>query len=196
MCSSSFSCSFRRSRSWCCRSPTRRQRRAAWATHAGGGGRVRRVLGVLAGRPPRPCRREPLPPLRGPGPPRNLVSQRHHRGRSDQRGRCPPSCRGDRPVKGRLPIASDYPQNLFTALGGRYSLNVDEPITNLCPERLCGRERTGSARSRLRALFDDLSVVSAHLLLPRTSNTGCRQSTATSPAFATPAATRPVRRRV
>ncbi len=70
------------------------------------------------------------------------------------------------PEKEDLPIASDYPQNLFTILGGRYALNVNERATALCPERLCGNEPRGSARSRLRALADDLSLVSLHLLLP------------------------------
>jgi hypothetical protein len=73
---------------------------------------------------------------------------------------------GSRPEKGLLPIASDHPQNLFTVLGEDYSLNVTEPATSLCPESLCRAGPGRSASSRLRALVDDLSVVSAHLLLP------------------------------
>ena len=72
---------------------------------------------------------------------------------------------GQRPDEGKLPIASDYPVNLFTALEDSHSLNVVEPATDLCPERLCSQARP-SLRSRLRALADDLSVVSAYLLLP------------------------------
>lgn len=67
--------------------------------------------------------------------------------------------------KGQLATASEYPRNLFTLLGDSYSLDVDEPITNLCPARLCGDTETRTG-DRLRALFDDLSVVSAYLLLP------------------------------
>ena len=73
---------------------------------------------------------------------------------------------GLRPAEGRLPIASDYPLSLFTALGERYDMNVEEPATDLCPQRLCGSRSTGSAPDRVRALVDDLSVVSARLLLP------------------------------
>ena len=51
-------------------------------------------------------------------------------------------------------------------LGDRYRLNVSEPATDLCPERLCGGEETGGTDTRLRGLFDDLSVVSAYLVLP------------------------------
>lgn len=73
---------------------------------------------------------------------------------------------GSRSSRDRLPTASAYPQNLFTALGERYSFDVDEPITDLCPDQLCHDSVSGSASSRLRSLFDDLSVVSAHLLAP------------------------------
>ena len=73
---------------------------------------------------------------------------------------------GLRPAGDRLPIAADYPSNLFTLLGGGHTLNVEEPATDLCPSRLCGAGERPSAASRRRALFDDLSVVSAHLLLP------------------------------
>ena len=55
---------------------------------------------------------------------------------------------------------------MFTLLGDRYRLNVSEPATDLCPERLCGGERRPSTDSRLRGLFDDLSVVSGYLVLP------------------------------
>jgi Sulfatase len=73
---------------------------------------------------------------------------------------------GRRPQGDQLPVAADHPENLFTLLGDRYRLNVSEPATDLCPERLCGSEEKRSVRSRLRDLFDDLSVVSAYLVLP------------------------------
>ncbi len=73
---------------------------------------------------------------------------------------------GRRPAGDQLPIAADHPDNLFTMLGERYRLNVSEPATDLCPERLCGGEETGGTDTRLRGLFDDLSVVSAYLVLP------------------------------
>ncbi|MEA2364147.1 MAG: hypothetical protein QOD71_3292 [Thermoleophilaceae bacterium] len=75
---------------------------------------------------------------------------------------------GDRPDKGSLPIASDHPESLFTLLGGSYSLDVTEPMTDVCPQRLCPEEAAARqpARQRLHDLASDLSLVSLHLLLP------------------------------
>jgi Sulfatase len=66
-----------------------------------------------------------------------------------------------------LPILADHPRNLFTLLGGGYDAQVTESVTRMCPERTCGETRPGSsAKSRLRSLASDLSVVSLHLVLP------------------------------
>jgi hypothetical protein len=75
---------------------------------------------------------------------------------------------GERPDKASLPIASDHPESLFTLLGGTYSLDVTEPMTDVCPQRLCPEEAAArqAARRRLRELASDLSLVSLHLLLP------------------------------
>ena len=72
---------------------------------------------------------------------------------------------GKWPENGKLPVAADYPVNLFTALEDSHSLNVVEPVSDLCPRRLCSQDSL-PLRSRLRSLADDLSVVSAYLLLP------------------------------
>jgi sulfatase-like protein len=76
---------------------------------------------------------------------------------------------GDRPDKAALPIASDHPESLFTLLGGTYSLDVTEPVTDICPERLCPEENASrdAQPRRMRDLASDLSLVTAHLLLPR-----------------------------
>ena len=85
---------------------------------------------------------------------------------ADQTTRAVPALlSGQRPDDSQLPISSDYPLNLFTALEDSHSLNVIEPATDLCPEWLCAQERP-SLKSRLRSLADDLSVVSAYLLFP------------------------------
>jgi hypothetical protein len=75
---------------------------------------------------------------------------------------------GERPDKGALPIATDHPESLFTLLGGSYSLDVTEPMTDICPRRLCPEEAAArdGAGQRLRDLTSDLSLVSLHLLLP------------------------------
>ncbi len=37
-----------------------------------------------------------------------------------------------------VPIASEFPQNIFTLLGGSYVMNVHESATRLCPQNVCG----------------------------------------------------------
>jgi Sulfatase len=44
-----------------------------------------------------------------------------------------------------LPVASQQPNSIFSLLGGKYRFNVHEPVTNVCPQSLCGAAR--SARS-------------------------------------------------
>jgi hypothetical protein len=65
-----------------------------------------------------------------------------------------------------LPTAADQPNSLFTLLGDRYAFRVEEPATDICPERLCGEEERPPLDDRLSSLVSDLSVVSLHLLLP------------------------------
>lgn len=67
-----------------------------------------------------------------------------------------------------LPTAADHPDSIFTLLGGEWRTTAIEPITQLCPEGICG-EREGAGLStgdQLESLYDDLRQVSAHLLLP------------------------------
>ena len=75
---------------------------------------------------------------------------------------------GEFPDRGAAPIAADHPESLFTLLGGEYSFDVTEPVTDVCPHRLCPAEEATRQPlgSRLRELASDLSVVSLHLLLP------------------------------
>ena len=72
---------------------------------------------------------------------------------------------GTLPRRARLPIAAHHPQNLFTVLGGAYRMEAIEPITQLCPERLC---RTGvePRRERLTAMTLDALVVFLHVVAP------------------------------
>jgi hypothetical protein len=62
-----------------------------------------------------------------------------------------------------LPILQDHPRNLFTLLGGSYDLEVFEPVTRLCPQRLCGNRSFGWD---VETLVSDVSVVYLHVLLP------------------------------
>ncbi len=69
------------------------------------------------------------------------------------------------PQRSRLPTVHDYPTNLFTALGSTYRHEVIEPITHLCPERLCVGETTPIGE-RLAIHVLDASVVYLHTTLP------------------------------
>ena len=64
-----------------------------------------------------------------------------------------------------LPVAADHPANLFTLLGGRYRLHVQEPLTELCPETLCQPARAGPA-GWLAGVLSDLAVVYLTVVLP------------------------------
>jgi hypothetical protein len=83
---------------------------------------------------------------------------------------------GQRPDKSALPIASDHPESLFTLLGGHYRFDVTEPVTDICPTRLCPEENASrpSQPHRLKELGSDLSLVSLHLLLPPSLRSGLK----------------------
>lgn len=72
---------------------------------------------------------------------------------------------GNYPAPGRLPTAADHPGNLFTLFGSRYDLHVLEPLTRLCPETLCKRDRPGPG-AWFAATSSDLAVVYLQAVLP------------------------------
>ena len=75
---------------------------------------------------------------------------------------------GRYPGPDELPTATDHPDNLFTLLGGAYSLrNVTEPATDLCPSRLCADLARPPTFDRLKSLGKDLSIVGLHRVLPQ-----------------------------
>lgn len=66
-----------------------------------------------------------------------------------------------------LPIAADYPQNLFTMLAPSHKLNVTEIVTSLCPQRFCeNADVSEPADVRLADFLSDLSVVYLYLAAP------------------------------
>jgi Sulfatase len=73
---------------------------------------------------------------------------------------------GNLPRRARLPIAAHHPQNVFTILGGTYRMQVTEPITQLCPERLCGSGGEPQAQ-RLMGMVLDAAVVYLHVVTPQ-----------------------------
>lgn len=78
-----------------------------------------------------------------------------------------PSIFSGRRPRSRIPTARRYPQSIFTLLGEGYDLHVLEPITRVCPRRLCGgQQRRDPPERRMRSLISDLALVQAHILLP------------------------------
>jgi hypothetical protein len=72
---------------------------------------------------------------------------------------------GKNPLPRRLPTAQHHPGNLFTLLGSSYRLEVIEPITRLCPSRLCS-DGEDPAAVRLASMASDAGVVYLHAVLP------------------------------
>ena len=64
----------------------------------------------------------------------------------------------------RIPTMADYPDTLFTLLGGSYRLHVFENGTQLSPTPSTEVGQTVS--QRMSSLLSDLAIVYAHVLLP------------------------------
>ena len=70
--------------------------------------------------------------------------------------------------KRKLPIATHYPQNVFTLLGGAYDVHASEAFTQLCPLSIC----TASPKPapafwlRWRSMISDLRIVYEHVVAP------------------------------
>jgi hypothetical protein len=77
----------------------------------------------------------------------------------------PAQLTGSRAPASALPTTRDYPRSLFTLFEDSHRLTVVEPITALCPERLCGSTRLGTA-DRLESLESDLEIVVKQQLYP------------------------------
>lgn len=73
---------------------------------------------------------------------------------------------GRYPGRRALPIFNDHPNNLFTLLGGRHEVVASEPMTQLCPARLCAPSHSGFVVDRFGRLGRDGVVVAMHVALP------------------------------
>jgi hypothetical protein len=62
---------------------------------------------------------------------------------------------GDFPGDEAVPIASEFPRNLFTLLGGEYQMNVHESATRLCPVKLCGSGDASGGNDGLPGLLGE-----------------------------------------
>lgn len=63
-----------------------------------------------------------------------------------------------------LPIADDHPRSIFSLLGAEYSMTVNEEITSVCPDTLCGD--TEPVPASLPSVLADAAVVFGHVSLP------------------------------
>lgn len=72
---------------------------------------------------------------------------------------------GRYPSSARPPHYSQYPNNLFTALGGTYDLRVQESITQLCPPSLCA-ERTAPVSGGLPVLLRESAGLLRRIVSP------------------------------
>jgi len=77
---------------------------------------------------------------------------------------------GTLPTRGRAPLYTDWPDNLFTLLGGSYEMAVQESVTQLCPPSVCDNadrtvtQRTAIDGEGLDGLVDDTSEVLRQLI--------------------------------
>jgi hypothetical protein len=72
---------------------------------------------------------------------------------------------GRYPARGVAPHYSQYPDNLFTALGGIYDIRAQETVTQLCPPSRCG-ERTGANRGGLPVLLRESARLLERIMSP------------------------------
>ena len=74
---------------------------------------------------------------------------------------------GQRPgTKLKLPVASEYPGNLFTMFGRNYTLHAEEAVTDLCPRKLCEVADRQSGAERAKTLLTDSGLIYLHVVLP------------------------------
>lgn len=68
-----------------------------------------------------------------------------------------------------LPIAADYPHNLFTLLGKTYRMRVSEEASNFCPPNLCKPgDVAGQANgASVGAMLHDAGLVYLHVVAPK-----------------------------
>src|SRR3954454_9851505 len=60
-----------------------------------------------------------------------------------------------------LPIAAEYPHNLFTLFGKNYRMRVSEEATDMCPVKLCHEQGASSS-----SVFDDAGLLFLHKISP------------------------------
>jgi hypothetical protein len=77
---------------------------------------------------------------------------------------------GRLPDRSKLPIASEYPRNLFTLLGGTYDVRAHE-LLSLCPDQICPDSSARGVPQGLRPLIGDSMRTLGQILDPRPQRT-------------------------
>jgi hypothetical protein len=65
--------------------------------------------------------------------------------------------------EGLLPIRADHPGTLFDRLGGQYDFHVEETITHLCADELCGQTRASWPERAARLAGSMASIMRSRL---------------------------------
>jgi hypothetical protein len=65
--------------------------------------------------------------------------------------------------EGLPPIRANYPGNLFDRLGGQYDFNVEETLTHLCADELCGQTRAAWPTRARRLAGSMVSIMRSRL---------------------------------
>jgi sulfatase-like protein len=74
------------------------------------------------------------------------------------------------PQPGKLPVYAEYPNNVFTLLGGTYRVRAIETLTRLCPPKICRATQQRAAHvasPEFGPLASDVGIVYLHLVLPK-----------------------------
>jgi len=80
---------------------------------------------------------------------------------------------GQHADRNRVPIASDYPETLFTLLSNVYDIRAIEPLTDLCPDSVCGEDAQDFPTTfRWHRMFSDLRIITLHVMLPEVWTSG------------------------
>lgn len=67
----------------------------------------------------------------------------------------------------KLPTAEDFPKTLFNLFDASFPVHAFEDVTQLCPEKICGKSFAPPLTERLTSLGSDLWIVLQHALLPK-----------------------------
>ncbi|MDH3638391.1 MAG: sulfatase-like hydrolase/transferase [Gammaproteobacteria bacterium] len=70
----------------------------------------------------------------------------------------------------RIPTDAEFPDNLFTWAARHYRVVASEPLTDLCPIRVCSEDvGLGAPKHRTKRVLRDLATIYLHIVLPPSS---------------------------